>query len=398
MSPRSAALGLTAVVVALALTATSSAAADRGHTDTQRAMDAAVRDDGVPGVLGQAEDGGGVWHGTAGTADRRTERPRYPDERFRVGSLTKTFIATVTLQLAAEGRLDLDSPVERWLPGTVRGKYHDGRRVTVRQLLRHTSGVRDFTADPRFQRATFGPRFLTHRYRSHTPARLAALAMERAPDFAPGMDWAYSNTNYVLVGMVIERVTGRHYAREVERRILRPLGLRDTSLPGTSARIPGPHGRAYSTLLATEGGASNDGPERDVTELNPSFAGASGEMISSTGDLVRFVRALLSGELLPRRQMREMARTVPVSNGGAGAGASAEESGSSGGAASGDRYGLGLTERTLSCGKRVWGHEGTIHGSRSVAFGTAGGRHAAAFTVNADWADDTGEFIEAEFC
>lgn len=377
MSLRSAAAGLVATVSVVAVSVSSSSAADQGHARTQEAMDALVREHQVPGVLGQAEDGGGVWNGAAGVADRESGRPRLAGDRFRIGSITKTFVATVLLQLEAEGRLDLDEPVERRLPGVVRGHGHDGRRITLRRLLNHTSGVYDFTADAGYRRGLTGRAFLPRRYDTRTPQELVRIAMAHPPAFVPGADWAYSNTNYVLAGMVVEAVTGNGYAREIERRLLRPLGLRHTSLPGTSAAIEGRHGRAYSTLYSPR----EDPPVYDVTALDPSLAGASGEMISTTGDLIVFFRALLSGRVLPPRQLAEMTETVPT-----------------GEAAPADRYGLGLRAQRLSCGTTVWGHDGGIHGSGSTAVTTPDGVHTAAFNVNGDWALRGEELIEAEFC
>jgi D-alanyl-D-alanine carboxypeptidase len=381
MSARSTVVAL--VVTALVAVAMSSAADDRGHAAAQAVMDMAVQEEGAPGVLGRAEDGGGAWNGSAGVADRRTERPRKARDRFRIGSLTKPFVSTVMLQLEAERRLDLDDPVERWLPGRVRGHGNDGRRITVRQLLGHTSGVFDYTEDPGVQRTYAGPAFLENRFRTHSADALIRTALSHPPDFAPGADWEYSNTNYLLAGMVIERVTGRPYGAEIERRLVRPLSLRDTSLPGRSARIPGPNGRAYSTLFAPGTGdpAASDGRHPrvyDVTAMDPSVAGASGEMVSSTDDLVRFFRALVTGRLLPARQFHEMRTAVP--------------------AVRGEGYGLGLSERRLPCGVTVLGHEGTILGSQSVAVTTPGGAHAAAFNVNGDWAGDTRDMVNAEFC
>jgi D-alanyl-D-alanine carboxypeptidase len=387
MSARSTVAALVVAAVA-AFFISSSAAADAGHDAAQDAMDREVQQTGVPGVLGQARDGGGVWHGASGVADRATHRPPMPHDRFRVGSLTKPFVAAVMLQLESEGTVDLDAPVERWLPGTVRGRGgQDGRLVTVRQLLGHTSGLYDFTADPGIRRDNFGPRFADHRYDSHDAASLVRTAMAHPRSFRPGTGWGYSNTNYLLAGMVIEKATGHSYAHEIERRIIRPLKLRDTSLPGTSPRVPGPHGRAYSTLSdgGPVDGGGGEGAGRgararvhDVTALDPSLAGASGEMISSTGDLVRFMRALLAGDVLPPRQLAQMKATVP-----------AEGS---------ERYGLGLTEHRLSCGTTVWGHEGTIQGSRSTAVTTADGSHAAAFNINGDWSEGTADLVEAEYC
>jgi D-alanyl-D-alanine carboxypeptidase len=377
MSPRSTIVALVVAAVAI-VSVNSSQAADRGHSAAQSAMDAQVLD-GAPGVLGEAEDGAGVWHGASGVAVRGGRRPRLAMDRFRIGSLTKPFVASVLLQLQAEHRLNLGSPVSRWLPrGAGSDARRETRRVTVRQLLNHTSGLHDFTAEPAFQRRYFSPRFTRYRYATHSPAALTRTALAHPPDFAPGTDWSYSNTNYVLAGMVIQKVTGHSYAWEIEHRLIRPLRLRGTSLPGTSARIPGPHGHAYSTLSASGRSPGDHGTRAyDVTALNPSLAGASGEMISTTGDLTRFMRALLTGQVLPARQLSEMKHTVP---------------------AEGDRYGLGLTERRLSCGTRVWGHEGVIQGSRSVAVTTADGSHTAAFNINGDWAGNTNKLLEAEFC
>lgn len=344
-----------------------------GHGATQQAMDATVAG-GVPGVIGVAEDGRGRWTGDAGVADTRTGRERQAQDTFRVGSLTKTFISTILLQLEAEGKLSLDDSVDTWLPGLVRGNGNDGRAITVRQLLNHTSGIYDYTADADFQKLVFGPGFFQHRYDTWTPERLVRTALAHQPDFAPGARWKYSNTNYILAGMVIQKVTGRSYAQEAERRVLRPLNLRSTSFPGTDARMPKPSGRAYSTL-----GGSPD-QVYDVTEFNPSVAGSAGEVVSNSLDLNRFYRALLGGKLLPPRQLAEMTTTVP----------SDEIPRSS--------YGLGLMKLTLSCGTEVWGHTGGIHGSSSEAVVTKDAGHALAFNFNGDWTGDPLPLTEAEFC
>ncbi|KNE84016.1 MULTISPECIES: serine hydrolase domain-containing protein [Streptomyces] len=346
----------------------------RGHAATQKAMDAQVAA-GLPGVLLQAVDRHGVWNGSSGVADLETERPRLPKDRFRVGSITKTFVATVLLQLEAERRIDLDDTVEQWLPGVVRGNGNDGRKITVRQLLNHTSGLFDYTSDAAFAEKLFGPGFLEHRYDTWTPEQLVRVGTGHEPDFAPGTDWNYSNTNYILAGMVIERVTGEEYAEEIERRILRPLRLRATTVPGTDPDMPRPHGRAYSPL-------GGDPAEKihDVTELNPSVAGAAGEMISTTGDLNRFYRALVRGKVLPDRQLKAMLTTVETGEAGI------------------EHYGLGIYPQTLSCGVAIWGHSGGIHGSGSAATVTRAGDHAASFNANGDWTGDGRAVAEAEYC
>ncbi|WHM38716.1 serine hydrolase domain-containing protein [Streptomyces sp. BPTC-684] len=367
------AAGITATVCA-AGPASAREAAPASHRATQQAMDAAVRD-GVPGVVGIAQQDGRTWSGDSGVADLRTGRERQAEDRYRVGSITKTFVATVALQLEAEGRLSLDDTVEHWLPGVVRGNGHDGTKIALRQLLNHTSGIYNYTQDKAFGQRIFSTEFLQHRYDTYAPQRLVDIAMGHAPEFEPGTSWRYSNTNFVLAGMVIEKATGHSYATEIERRILRPLHLRSTTLPGTDSRMPRPSGRAYSKLSE-----KTTGRTYDVTALNPSMASSAGEMVSDSGDLNRFYRALLTGELLPRRQLAEMKTTVAMP-GAPGAG-----------------YGLGLAARKLPCGVEVWGHDGGIHGSTSVAVTTEDGRHSLAYNLNSDWADDGGAVMLAEFC
>lgn len=353
---------------------TTAATATGDHRATHRAMEAAVAA-GVPGVTATARDGRGTWAATAGVGDLRTERKRSPQDRYRVGSITKTFVATVLLQLEAEGKLSLDDTVDTWLPGLVTGNGHDGTRITLRQLLNHTSGVFDYTADEDFGRTYFTKEggFFEHRYDTLAPEELVRIALAHEPDFEPGTSWNYSNTNYVLAGMVIEKATGRPYGEEVRRRVIDPLHLTATSVPGTRSSLPRPSSRAYSKLAPTA-----TGPTYDVTRINPSLAHSAGEMISDSKDLNRFYRALLTGRLLPREQLEEMTTMVPVDATRA--------------------YGLGLMRTTLSCGVAVWGHGGGIHGSVSEAVTTEDGRHSLAFNLNGDWAGDTEAVIEAEFC
>ncbi|MFE4582106.1 serine hydrolase domain-containing protein, partial [Streptomyces chartreusis] len=368
-------VAVTAVALSAALAAPALAAvpAGTGHEATRKAAEAAVGA-GVPGVTVTARDGHGTWSATAGVGNLTTGKPRSADDRYRVGSITKTFVATVLLQLEAEGRLSLDDSVDEWLPGLVRGNGHDGRQITLRQLLNHTSGIFNYTADEGFGRTYFlKDGFFEHRYDTKKPAELVALAMTHEPDFAPGTSWNYSNTNYVLAGMVIEKATGRPYGAEVRDRIIKPLHLTGTSVPGTRVTVPGPSSRAYSKLAETA-----TGPTYDVTRINPSIAYSAGEMISDSTDLGRFYAALLRGKLLPRKQLAEMTTTVAVD----------ERNG----------YGLGLMKSELSCGVTVWGHGGGIHGSTSEAVTTKDGRHSLAFNLNGDWSGDTGAVIEAEFC
>ncbi|MFF7093507.1 serine hydrolase domain-containing protein [Streptomyces rubradiris] len=348
------------------------------HSATRDALDAITRA-GTPGVLARTDRGGEVWHGTSGVADLRTGRPRLPRDRFRIGSLTKPFIATVVLQLAAEPGygLSIDDTVDEWLPGLVRGNGNDGRRITLRQLLQHTSGLYDYIDDEVFRAKFTGPAFFSHRYDGATPEELVRTALAHRPLFGPGDGWSYSNTNYILAGMVIEKATGNSYASEVERRIIRPLGLRGTTVPGTSSSVPGPHGRHYSKLYV-------DGPAArvyDVTDFDPSVSGASGEIISTARDLNVFVRALLRGELLPPAQQQEMFTGHDLGDG--------------------RTYGLGIRSQTLkACGVTVWGHSSEIPGSMTRTAATADGEHVITLNRNGDWGDPALEqaAVEAEFC
>ncbi|MER6073126.1 serine hydrolase domain-containing protein [Streptomyces sp. NPDC001817] len=374
------ALLLTAALAAPAVAATGAhptgehPAGGHSHAATRKAVEAAVAA-GVPGVTVTAKDGHGTWSTTAGVGDRRTGEPRSTADRYRVGSITKTFVATVLLQLEAEGRLSLDDSVEKWLPGVVHGHGHDGRHITVRQLLNHTSGIFDYTGDADFDRAVFTKDgFFRHRYDTLAPGELVSIAMKHEPYFAPGTSWKYSNTNYVLAGMVIEKVTGHSYATEIERRVIAPLRLRGTFLPGTRITVPRPSSRAYSKFL------DPTGPVYDVTTLNPSLASSAGEMISDSADLDRFYSALLRGELLPPEQLKEMKTTVEATG------------------IPNARYGLGLMDIRLTCGVHVWGHNGGIHGSTSTAMTTAAGDHSIAFNFNGDWAGDMQSVIDGEFC
>ncbi|MEU6775655.1 serine hydrolase domain-containing protein [Streptomyces sp. NPDC046759] len=371
-------VGTAALLVSAALTAPAVAATGThprsGHAGTLKAVEAAVAA-GVPGVTTTAKDTRGTWSATAGVGDTRTGRPRSTADRYRVGSITKTFVATVLLQLEAEGRLSLDDTVDTWLPGVVQGNGNDGRRITVRQLLNHTSGVYSYTEDADFGRAYFtADGFAQHRYDTLAPRQLVAVAMRHKPDFAPGTSWHYSNTNYVIAGMLIERVTGHSYATEIARRIIGPLHLRATSLPGTTVTVPQPSSRAYSKFTDPKS------PVHDVTTLNPSLASSAGEMIADSADLDRFYGALLGGRLLPAHELKEMKTTVDTK------------------IAPNVRYGLGLMDTTLSCGVHVWGHSGGIHGSVSEADVTVDGRHALALNFNGDWAGDTAAVLEGEFC
>ncbi|MFF7369366.1 serine hydrolase domain-containing protein [Streptomyces tricolor] len=357
-------------------TRTVAVAVRPGREATRQELDELLST-GTPGALAVAEDSQGASYATAGTAVRGASVAPMPEHRFRVGSVTKMFTATALVQLAAQGRLHLDDSVDRWLPGLVRGNGNDGRNITLRQLLNHTSGLYDYTSDPEFLRSHLtGENFLQHRFDRFTPQQLIAIALTHRPHNAPGKGWHYSNTNYALAGLVIEKASGRSYAQQLRRTILEPLGLSHTTVPHTSVEVPTPHLHGYSKL--GENGSS--APVYDVTRMSPTVPNAAGEMISTAPDLNRFLGALMSGRLVPEPWLRQMRTAVPLSD---------ELS-----------YGLGLLARKLPCGKTVWGHGGQIQGYLSYAAATADGAHRATVVVNSDWPDASrlDRVLDVEFC
>ncbi|MER5633970.1 class A beta-lactamase-related serine hydrolase [Streptomyces nitrosporeus] len=356
---RTAALCAAALLATLVPPAASAGAAGRPAASLRQATDA-LHATGVTGVSARLETGRTVTTARSGTGDLRTGRPVPRDAYIRIGSTTKTFVATVVLQLADERRLSLDDTVERWLPGVVRGQGNDGRRVTLRQLLQHTSGVPDYTGDALPDPTAAG--YHEHRLTAYSSLRRVQLAMGHPPAFGPGTGWQYSNTNYVLAGLVIEAVTGRSWEREVRSRILRPLRLTGTTAPGDDPRLPHPHARNYQQF----------GPGEPLTDTTPAYlpfdGDADGAMISTAADTNRFFTALLGGELLSPARLAEMRRTVPEP----------EEHGSP----PGTRYGLGISWTPLSCGGGYWGHSGSGFGYLVAPAVTEGARPAA-LTVTA---------------
>lgn len=202
----------------------------------QRDTDA-LRDTGVTGAAVRLETPRGTVTARSGVGDLVTGRPVPKDGFLRLGSTTKTFVATVMMQLVGEERVSLDQTVEQLLPGVVSGAGNDGRTITVRDLLQHTSGLPDYIYDVFPDPGT--QTYSANRWRTYRPEELVDLAMRHEPAFPAGTRWAYSNTNYVLAGMIIENITGRTWEQQVHSRILRPLGLQhtDTPAPGPSFRI-----------------------------------------------------------------------------------------------------------------------------------------------------------------
>ncbi|MDX3456051.1 serine hydrolase [Streptomyces sp. ME02-8801-2C] len=237
---------------------------------------------------------GGSWRGSAGVHDLESGRAADPNARFRAGSTTKAVTAAVVLQLAAEDEVDLGSPARRYLPDLIPAAYE---RVTVRQLLNHTSGIP----------AAEGPgttfeEWYAHRFDLNSPRAMVISATGEKPEFTPGTQQHYLNINYTVLGLLIERITGHSYEQETARRIFAPLGMRHTYFPGSDPDIRGPHNHGYQAVPRADGTTEY----RDVTVWGTTDSWAAGAMISTTADLERFLTALFSGRVVPRPQLEEM--------------------------------------------------------------------------------------------
>jgi D-alanyl-D-alanine carboxypeptidase len=281
----------------------------------------------------------GRWSGASGLASIGAGAPALSGDEVRIGSISKTFIATVVLQLVAEHLIGLDEPVQHYLPGLL----PDGDPpVTIAELLNHTSGLGPAdgvvnTGDPQW--------FLANRLGGYSTAQLLGNVLQEPLMFAPGTHQQYNGVNYIVLATLIQRVTGHTYAQEVQQRILSPLGLRHTYVPAGPA-MPVPYLHAYDS----EGQAAGAQPA-DISEQSPSLYGAQGAMISTMGDMETFITALFRGRLLPTAQLDDMF-TIPA-------------------VASGPfRYGMGLLSYTLPNGVTVWGHTGETPGYATGMFAT----------------------------
>ncbi|MGP3935285.1 serine hydrolase domain-containing protein [Nonomuraea sp. KM88] len=327
-------------IAALSLVLTSLAPADDRLASLERQLDNLVKAKALSAALVRVSDKGKDWTAAAGYRDVVSRKPADPEGHFRIGSVTKTFVATVVLQLADEGKLSLDDPISKHLPGAL----PEGSPITVRQVLNHTSGLFDYAGAgiPGWSVRDFRP--VESRY-DQTPEELLAVGLSKPPYFKPGKGWRYSNTNYVVAAMLIEKLTGGSYADAITTRILRPLRLTRTSLPGHRQSMPKPHARGY---------AVHKGKVVDATRINPSLEYGAGEMISTTADLARFLDALLGGKLTSTSALKQMRTTQPV--------------------ADGMGYGLGLQKFDLTCGKSVHGHSGGVFGYITYALRSDDGR------------------------
>ncbi|WP_107400479.1 serine hydrolase domain-containing protein, partial [Streptomyces africanus] len=295
----------------------------------------------------------GVWRGSSGVHDLRSGRPADPGARFRAGSVTKVFTAAVALQLAAEGRLDLDRSARSYLPELIPASYGG---VTVRQLLNHTHGIPAPDVPGTLEEA------YADRFRVHDPRDMVRSATSKKPEFDPGERQHYLNIGYTITGLLIERVTGDTYEHQVTRRILRPLGLHDTYLPGENPHITGRHNHGYQTMRLDDGTTGL----RDVSVWGSTDAWAAGDLISTTADLERFTDALFQGRIVRGPLLEEMFTLPQVTDSKTGKPAA---------------YSVGLSMKVLG-GREVWGKTGGRWGYNAAIASTRGGSRTLVYSVN----------------
>ncbi|MGW2620168.1 serine hydrolase domain-containing protein [Streptomyces sp. NPDC001500] len=299
----------------------------------------------------------GAWHGSAGVHDLPSGSAADPHARFRAGSTTKVVTAAAVLRLAADGRIGLNTPVRHYLPGLLGERF---RAVTVRQLLDHTSGIPAGDG-----LGTSFEEVYAHRFDTLTPQQVVASAVAKEPEFRPGRRQHYLNINYTILGLLIEKVTGRSYATEAGRLVLAPAGMRDTYFPGSDPRILGPHNHGYQAVKKADGTTEFV----DVTEWNQTDRFAAGDMISTTADLERLLISLFRGRIVPEPQLREMF-TVPAGVEGA-------------------TYSAGL-QRFEYGGRVYWLKSGGRYGYNALIAGTRDLRRTLVYAVDSTDAKGAG--------
>ena len=335
------------LVLGLLFTASSAAAPVSGDTlaPTLRKQMKDLVAAGVPGVVVLVRRDGRTVRLASGYSNLAKKTPMRVGDRFRIGSVTKSFVATVVLQLVGEGKLSLDDSIERWLPGLV----PNGGNITVRQLLSHRSGLFDYFGDERVLKPYLNGNFGY----VWTPPKLVAVSTAHPPVFEPGAKFSYSNTNYIVLGLIVEAVTGNPVGAELRQRIFEPLGLRSTLL-ASSQRIAGSHAHGYLV--------SGKNKLQDVTLVSPSYTWTAGAIVSTASDIARFYRALLGGRLLPPDLLQAMETFE-------------------------DDYGLGLFHVKLPCGEIV-GHDGALAAYLTLAFNSTDGKRQFVVLANSLTFDD----------
>jgi D-alanyl-D-alanine carboxypeptidase len=328
---------------------------------------------GIPGLSLAVMRGEKTITLARGVADRTTGAALSSDHHLRVASVAKSLVASVVLQLVEEGALKLNDNVDAWLPGMLPAH----RDVTIEHLLRLESGIFDFASDERYM-APYLEGDFEHVW---TPQALVGLAADHAPTAPPRTRFEYSNTNYVLLGLVVERITGEPLASAVEKRVTTPLGMKATTME-TGTQLPAPYAHGYLVGM---------GEPIDVTGISASSTYGCGNMVSTPLDMAVFYRSLVRGQVVSREQLRSMFTTDP--------------------AVPATKYGMGVFrfdhDNYLHCGDFI-GHDGGIPGYDTVAYSSVDGKRQFALVVNSFTMDEKagdeaahkafGDLVEAIAC
>ncbi|MEV6907888.1 serine hydrolase domain-containing protein [Amycolatopsis sp. NPDC051071] len=318
---------------------------------------------GVPGVFAEVRQGEQVWHGASGVADLDTGNPVHPGMRQRVGSITKTFVSAAVLLQVEKGHVRLDAPIGDYLPRLVPGER--GRKITVRMLLNHTSGLAEYLPYAFPSLKELAPESLDdNRFRQFRPVELIALGVDAPSTGEPGSTpGVYSNTNYLLLGELLQHLSGTTAEEHIAGSVIEPAGLTQTGFPG-EPQIEEPHSRMYEALFG------RIDPPRDYSVYNMSWVMPGAGLISTVEDLNRFYGKLLGGEIVTPSSLEQMRRTVPVI---AQDGRTLD-------------YGLGLYKTETADGGTFWGHDGTVWGALTMSWTRDdGGRQFSAAMNLARW-------------
>ena len=245
----------------------------------------------VPGAIAAIRTPEGTWVSTLGVANKASGKPMRAKMHHRIGSVTKTFTATLLLKADAQGLLSLDDTIDQYVKGVP-----NGDEITLRQMANMSSGIASYTADEQWANE-----LLSGPHRVWKPEELAQIGIKDSPLFDPGTEWFYSNTNYTLLGLVLEKVTDKPIGDLYREQIIEPLGLQETSFPERDdSSLPAPQARGYTLQ------GQDDGEPVDSTDWNPSWGWTAGAMISTVDDLLVYGRALGTGEgLLPPEQQAQ---------------------------------------------------------------------------------------------
>ncbi len=335
-------IALVGIAVVLAAGCVQSAPSSPANADTrinqppaqvsarlQAFIDNEVQTTGIPGIQIGISTPQWTWNSAAGNASEITGEPAKPGMRFLIASVSKAFTSVAIQKLAEEGKLSLEDKIDLWLPANLVEQIPNGHNITVRQLLDHTSGIADYDESS------------INEYELQNPDIAVAYqtgllqGLHDSPLYSPGVNYTYSNVNYILLTFIADKAAGVPYEEYVTRTILVPLGMNDTYFPHTNT-IPGPHMQAQIR--------DANGTVRDYTGLYIQFDRGAGDLISTTGDLNRFHRALREGKIISKASLAGMEKATP-------------QSGKSG-------YGLGYTTENITTpGIVAQGHTGGYPGS-----------------------------------